>query len=449
MRRLALVPAAAALAAPCLAQDLFRIDVTPDDPGVLGVSAGDSSLPDLVESLLDTTGAFEPLTNQDFDATLRYAGVDDAIRFRLENNETRATLEFPSLGQTFVFDEADGDIQDQIEEFFKKDGAETLADFLKDMNRRSLVAVTDGNPLATTARSAWYKFGRFGIHSDMTLREKRAAAQPGAEAAMGVWRTNAQPADSDQPEPAPPEAPGPGAAGPGWFIPGSQTGLRARLDGRIGAISTDSGDATSASLAASGEWRFSRNVGLALSLPMSYHDVDGADVINAGLHLDIPIAIIVPTDSPDGFTWQITPGGLLAGSASIDMVAGGTFWGVGATNLFAYEHRGWTFSFATQFTHFDSIELTVDDYEFDPDLTQDVLINGAKVTAPLGDSAYAYGGLAYTDFLEEAAVDNYLTPMAGLGYRTPGGLDLRLGYEGDFGDGYEAHMLRVGLALPF
>jgi hypothetical protein len=170
-------------------------------------------------------------------------------------------------------------------------------------------------------------------------------------------------------------------------------------------------------------------VGVALSLPISYHEVEGADVINAGLHLDVPIAIILP-EGPDGFTWQLTPGALAAGAASIDMVAGGTLWGVGATSLLAYDYRGWSFAFATQYTHFESVELTVDEYEFDPDLSQDVLINGAKVTAPLGERGYAYGGVAHTMFLDEAAVDEYLTPMVGLGYRSGGGFDLRIGYCG-------------------
>src|SRR5690606_34158627 len=102
-----------------------------------------------------------------------------------------------------------------------------------------------------------------------------------------------------------------------------------------------------------------------------------------------------------------------------------------------------------QFTHYESIELSVDDYDFDPDLSQDVLINGARITAPIGDNAYAYGGLAYTRFLEDAAVEDYFTPMLGVGYRAGNGFDFRLGYEGDFGDGYTAHGARVGLAIPF
>jgi hypothetical protein len=435
---------AAAAATSAGAQELFQVEVTPDDPSVMGVTAGGSSLLDLTESLLDTAGVFAPLAGEDFGASLRYAGVDDAIRFRLESDGTRAELTFPSLGQTFVFDEADGDVEDQIEDFFKTDGSKTIAAFLKEMNRRSLVAVTDGNPLATTARNARYKFDRFGLHYDMTRREKRVAR---AEPAMGLWRQPADGAGGGQPE-APGPAPSTTRSSQGWIVSGSEDGLRARLDGRVSAVSTDAGDATSATLAASGELRFNRHFGLALSMPISYHEVEGADVINAGLHLDAPIAFVVP-QNPDGFTWQLTPGALVAGAASIDMVAGGTFWGLGATNLLAYEYRGWNFSFATQFTHFESIELSVDDYDFDPDLSQDVLINGGRVTAPIGDNGYAYGGLAYTRFLEDAAVEDYFTPMAGVGYRAGNGFDFRIGYEGDFGDGYESHALRVGLALPF
>jgi hypothetical protein len=439
----------ATAAASASAQDLFQVQVTPDDPSVMGVTAGSSSLLDLTESLLDTTGAFAPLAGEDFGASLRYAGVDDAIRFRLENNGTRAELTFPTLGETYIFDATDGDVEDQIEDFFKTDGGKTIAAFLKDMNRRSVVAVTDGNPLATTARNARYKFDRFGLHYDMTLREKRIAR---GEPAMGLWRQPEQTGGAGGAGEGQSETPGPapqsGRSSQGWIVSGSEDGMRVRLDGRVAMLDTDAGDGSSATLAASGEMRFNRHVGVALSLPLSYHEVEGADVINAGLHLDVPIAFIVPQE-PDGLTWQLTPGALVAGSASIDMVAGGTFWGLGATNLLAYEYRGWSFSFATQFTHYESIELSVDDYDFDPDLSQDVLINGGRVTAPIGDNAYAYAGLAYTKFLEDAAVEDYYTPMIGVGYRTGGGFDFRLGYEGDFGDGYEAHGVRVGLAMPF
>lgn len=440
---LAAATLATAASAPALAQDLFEVVVTPDDPTVMGITAGDSSLLDLTESLIDTSGAFASLAGEDFGASLRYAGVDDAIQFRLENNGTRAELTFPTLGETFVFDEADGDVETQIEDFFKTDGGKTIAAFLKDMNRRSVVAVTDGNPLSTTARNAHYKFNRFGAHYDMTRREKRIArGENGAPPAMGLWR---QPEGAGE---APGPAPSASRSSQGWIVSGSESGLRARIDGHIGIIDTDAGDGTTATLAASGELRFNRHLGVALSMPISYHEVEGADVINAGVHLDVPIAFIVP-QNPNGFTWQLTPGALVAGAASIDMVAGGTFWGLGATNLLSYEHNGWNFSFATQFTHYESIELSVDEYDFDPDLSQDVLINGGRVTAPIGDNAYAYGGLAYTRFLEDAAVEDYFTPAIGVGYRSGNGFDFRLGYEGDFGDGYTSHGARVGLAIPF
>ncbi|MFI4882746.1 MAG: hypothetical protein ACIAQU_09195 [Phycisphaerales bacterium JB064] len=453
--------------------DLFRVAVNPMDPGVQPLLVGGSSVPDLVEDLLDTQGDFARFDGIDFDASLRYAGVDDAITFSLSADGNTATLQF--LGRDdapLVFTaDATGDVEDQIVDFLEKEGSATVADFLKEINKRSLVAVTDGNPQATTAQMASYKYNRFGKHQDLTRLERQImrgeVVQP-ASPSPSAFRVRGQEQDAGmqsvgdttgfnqdggeqgvqagnrlQGENAPV-----GSASVQWFEPGSDKGLRIRFDAQAGIADADGLESTFVNLAGSFEYRVNRYWGVAASFPVSYYDVEGADVFTAGAHLDIPIRLI-QRDDGKGFTFQIAPGAMIAGSGSYEMVSGGLFWGVGGTALASYEMKDWLFSAAASYTHFDSISLELSEFEFDPALTQDYVRVGGKASYFVGDNAYIFGGASYSDFLDDASVDNYWSPTAGIGVRTRGGFNVRLAYEGDFGDDYEAHKVQLGVQLPF
>ncbi|MFI4916554.1 MAG: hypothetical protein ACIAS6_08630 [Phycisphaerales bacterium JB060] len=456
---------------PALGDDLFRVMVTADDPMVGSLSVGGSSVPDLVEDLLDTQNDFSMFDGEDFAASLRYAGVDDAISFTLSDDGDRATLQFLGRqGDPLVFTtDATGDVEDQIVEFLEKEGSATVADFLKEINQRSLVAVTDGNPQSTTARMASYKYDRFGKHQDLTRLERRIMrgeiVQPAA-ASPGVFRTTQQEQTGDMQavgdangfgqdgsqdpasDPMQMESAPVGSASMQWFQPGSDRGLRIRFDAQAGISDADGLETTFVNLAGSLEYRVNRFWGVAASFPISYYDVEGADVFTAGAHVDVPIRLIQQEDGK-GFTFQIAPGALIAGSGSYEMVSGGLFWGVGGTALASYEVGDWLFSGAASYTHFDSISLELSEFEFDPALTQDYFRVGGKASYHIGDNAYVFAGGSYSDFLDDAAVDNYYSPTAGLGFRTGGGFNIRLAYEGDFGDDYEAHKVQLGVQMPF
>lgn len=452
---------------PTLGDDLFRVMVTADDPMVGSLTVGGSSVPDLVEDLLDTQNAFSMFEGEGFGASLRYAGVDDAINFTLSEDGNRATLQFLGRqGEPLVFNTDDtGDVEDQIVKFLEKDGSATVADFLKEINKRSLVAVTDGNPQSTTAIMGTYKYNRFGKHQDLTRLERSImrgeVVQPAAPS-PGVFRAGYQDGDMQavgdtnmgqggtQNGQGEMESEGPpvGAAHVQWFKPGSDRGLRVRFDAQAGIADADGLESTFVNLSSSLEYRVNRFWGIAASFPISYYDVEGADVFTAGAHLDIPIRLIQQDDGK-GFTLQIAPGALIAGSGSYEMVSGGLFWGLGGTALASYEIDDWLFSGAVSYTHFESISLEVSDFEFDPDLTQDFVRVGGKASYHIGDNAYVFGGLSYSDFLDDAAVDNYFSPTAGFGFRAGGGFNVRLAYEGDFGDDYEAHKVQLGVQLPF
>ena len=87
-------------------------------------------------------------------------------------------------------------------------------------------------------------------------------------------------------------------------------------------------------------------------------------------------------------------------------------------------------------------------YDFDTELERLILRNGGKVAYHLGN-AFVEAGASVTNLLvNDAAVDVYGTPFAGAGIQF-GILRLRVGWESDFGEDFEAHIGRGEIALEF
>ena len=408
-------------------QNLFQFTVAPTGGGgPAPLTASGSSLWELTEDLIDTQGAFSGFSGVEFDSSLRYAGVDDAISISINAAGDSATLEFTALGsgaRTFTFSGAD--ISDQIEDFFKNGAEGELEAFMQEMAKRSLVFIVDGNPSATTARASRYRYNRFGLMDDLRPRHSPVIRRGTVEGYDGLSPQSVRVTDS------------------------VDTGkAMLRFDFSAGVIDTDVGNGSEVRFAVSNEFRFGERVALVVGLPFSYHEIEGSEVYNVAAHVDVPISFIRRTEM-DGWTWKVTPGLVAASSGSTDFIAGGLLWGVGVTNLIGYNLGQWAFSFISQYDAYKSIKITYDSYEFDPGISQNIMTNGVRVAYSLDDSWSLYGGLAYVNFLEDAAVDNYWSPALGARFRTGHGWEVNIGYEGDTGDGYDAHRLTGGVQWSF
>lgn len=385
--------------------DLFEVFV--DGPGPLDLLVGGSSLPDLINDLVNQQGAFAAFAGQAFTATITYAGVADAITITFDGVDT-ATLTFTILGPgatTFTF--GGPDLFAQIESFLQNNLAGQLGAFLEAINALSLVAVTDGTPLSTTARAAEFVFDRFALHNDLTAAEKRAAG--------------AQPHSS------------------GWQL---------RVDGYYEQIETDVGDGTSYAIVPSFELPFTDNVALAFMFPISYHEIEGAEVINIHANVALPITVLHPEPGmPVGL--RVTPFATFAAAGSVDMVAGSLLMGGGVNGVAQFELGDLTISLAGQFSFYESLALRYQGYEFDPGISQQILKGGIKLTYTLGDDWYIYGSVTETIFLDDAAIEDYLSPGAGISYRDRTGANLSVGYRGDTASGYDSHQLRMTLQFAF
>jgi len=408
--RIAVILAAVTLPThPAHAGDLWEILVTnTDGSGVPDQLVTGSSLPNLLENLVNASADFQAFAGVAFSADVSFAGIPNVINVTVDPGTMTGTLTFTILGasaQTFVFSGAD--LAGQIEQFIQDNLAGQITAFLQAINQLALIAVTDGTPLSTTALSADYVFDRFGLHADLTAWERRQF-------------------DAEE----------------------FKEGMRARIDTFYNTISTDVGNGNSFSIVPSLEWYLSKEVSIALQIPINYLDVEGSDVYNIHANLAVPIRIFSPSfDSPLGLT--ITPFATLAGAGSVDLVAGGLIGGGGVLGTVSLDFVNVRLSFSSQLSFHEGITMQYQEFSFDPGVSQQIWKNGLKGTANIGENFYIYGTAIYTQFLQNAAVDSWWSPGAGIGFRKADGSSISVGYSADIGDGYRGDQFRFVFQLPF
>ncbi len=388
--------------------DLFEIFVTGSAPDLL---VGGSSLPDLLINLMNSQGAFAGFAGVDFNASVTFLGIPDAITVTFDDMTGEATLEFTLLGplaQTFTFTGAN--LADQIEQFLQDQLNQQIQAFLAAINTLSAVAVTDGSPMSTTALSASYVYDRFGLHADLTAAQKMA-----------------EQADQDK-EP--------------------EYGFRGRVDVYYDTISTNIGSGNSIAFVPSLQYFLSDRVSVGLLFPIAYQEIGDAQILNVHANLAVPIYLIPPSDD-GGMSLRITPFGTLAGSGSVDLIAGGLIGGGGILSTVTFDLGELTISATSQLSFHEGITLRYEGFEFNPGVSQRIFKGGIKLTQTIGDNMFIYGAITYSSFLEPAAIDDYLSPAGGIGFRLENGLNFTIGYSGDIADDYESHQVQARFQLPF
>ena len=381
---------------------LVSVDGSPRDSG--------NNFIDLVDDMLSQSGNFADLaTTPNYTLEVDYLGVARAFRFDAQATGTTVTLTIPSTGfsRVFVGSSAD-DIQDQLEDFLKEDGANALADFLQEVNGRSPLAVLDGNPRSTTALLSRGAYDRFGFGAPRS----RAGYE---RANVAKW---------------------------GHFD------LQVEANG--GLVDVDGFDSlgvVDGALTLAGD--FKPGVGLSFSLIGQYRDFDGAEMFDAGLEIGVPVWILAASKASP-IRWVVTPFIQAGAGASIDLAAGGLMMGGGLVNSIAYNLGAFEFMMANEIVYYGGIPVNdIGGYEFDTELDRLILKNGGKVAYHLPGGTYLETGISFTHFLvNDAAIDFYATPFAGLGAQL-GILGLRVGWESDLGDDYVTQIGKGEITLTF
>jgi hypothetical protein len=407
------------------ADDLFVISGTSNGTPITPVGA--SNLIDLVNSAVNNQGQFTSLANTTAALSLNYGGIANAISVDKNPTNTFGTLTFVNKDgsrTTRTFDttapSANGcTLQQLIEDYLKKDGSSDLKSFFQAVNAQSVIAVSDGNPNSTTARMAdqtFDRFGRFNRQTAMTIQ---------------VEQHEEISADNELLE---------------------HPGFQLRVGGSAYSYKAGDFSGQSATLDSSFNWTFTTRVGLTLGTFIAYNTIEDADVYHLGLCLGVPIRPVLATPTQP-WTWQITPSFSVAGSASEDAAAGGVIYGAAFTSLLRWQiSNRFSLEMSNQAGFYDGRKLTFSSFEIDPGVSQQILKNGLEAQLTLGERGwYLYGGASYTNFLADAAVSNYVTPSAGIGWHKPDnhGTSFELGFLGDFGDNFTAYGARLSANFAF
>lgn len=390
----------AMLAAPALAPAADPFTLTAAG-GSTAISASSNNLVDLVGNLVETKDQFARLAGTSFNGSLRYGGLNNAVLFSENAAGTSATLTIPSTGFTKTFNASNENaLKHQVEDFFKKNGAQAYADFLDQVNQRTTIGVNDGNPLATTTLMADASFNRFGFQSPRF------------------------------------------DAGEGPRLGGFE------IDAAGGAVNTDDADGFYASLGVGNTFRLGDRIGLSLNLDSRYRDAEGAAVYQIVNTDALPIMLIAPDNRDHGLSWTLTPAFVIGFGGSWDLAAGGFPIGGQITSSLGYRAGGWTFVLANQYGYYGGLPITINDFRFDTRIDQQIVKNGVQIIRTFG-GGFVDAGVSYTNLLNDARIDNYFTPSVGVGFRFGTASGIRVGYHGDFASDFTTNGGDVQLFINF
>jgi len=378
--------------------DLFSLIATSSSTTARGAG---SNVIDLVKNLTNNADQFAALGGQSFTSTLNYAGIANAVKVNQSfdpQGHRIINLQVPSVGLNKTFNEANGNLTDQVRDFLKTGGLAALGEFQAVVNRESLAGIVDGNPLAATAMLTDAGYEQFALHRST----QNLLGEPYTVATSGHGETRL-------------------SADGGVFDAGGFTGTFV--------------DFTLAS-----EVNFNDRIGLAASAPVRWLDFHGANVFMGGLILGLPITIL-PGHGDRSLQWQITPAGHAAAVGSADFASGGILYGGQIDNSLSYNFGdGFSITLGTTAGYFHGADISVAGYDFDTKLNQWVFKNGVLLSKAW-DNFFIDGGASWTNFLRDAYTDGYLTPELGLGRRFGRGNNsgLRIGYTGHFGNHYNTN----------
>lgn len=388
------------------ADDLFKVAAKNELTSEV-LRAGNSNLEKLVKELLRTEGTFQALADSPYFAALNYAGVANAITFNVNTDGMVARLDLPSIKFNKRFTGRNRDeVEDKISDFLKKDGSDVLARFLKSMASQSLVAVTDGNPNSTTALSASNAYAS-SMDTAFTNEEKDAAENASASS------------------------------------------FGASFSGSIGSIDADGIKGSIYQFPIRTRYQINQRVGVNLDIPLSYIEIEGAEIYGAGVNLAVPIQI-VPASKKSPWHWQVTPFVAFDASASEDFGAGGMLLSGGLNSVVSYDFGPVILSMGNYFSAHEGIPFSYDEYNVDPGVSQQILKNGLKLDVPLGKRWIVDVYAIHTKFLADAAVEQYFTVGGSVGYRVANsGGYIRLGLYADVGDNYSSPHAFLGTGWKF
>jgi hypothetical protein len=362
------------------------------------INSSGSSLIGLVNRLTNTSDQFSPLANQNFSASLNYAGIPSAIEFQQSFNSSGnriITLKVPSVGVKQTFSSADGSLSSQIEHYLKRDGLAKLSAFQSVVGRSSPAGVVDGNPLAATALLEDAGYQEFALHPT--------------------------PFDFN---------------GKQFSTDGGRTVSRYWVDGGVLDAGGISGQYVNLTLAT--EFNFNDFIGLSFTSPLRFQTLKSADIFMGGEVVGLPLHILPAVGGP--ISWQVTPEVQGGAVGSQDLVSGGLLYGAQINSSLSLNLAGFIVTLADNAGYDHGENLDISGYHFDTQVNDWIFKNGLEISKSFGNFFIDASG-SWTDFARSAYVSGYFTPEIGVGFKfgRRDNCGFRLGYTGNFGDNYNTN----------
>ena len=391
------------------AADPFTVTVSSGGMhGPADLTVGGSNFLDLIDNIINAEGAFRDFEGFDFNANLNYLGVSDAIFLTLNPSGTEAFLEIPSIGHSEIFmGGSRAEVEQQVENWFEKEGSDVYADFLASIAKTSPVAVTDGNPTAATASSAETTFASLGFTpvDELVIDDTGVAASPN-HSGIGIGFNS------------------------GKFKAGDLTG----------SISN---------MAVPFRFKLSERMALAGSVPMTYMTLESAKVYGLGFNLALPYRARVMTKEKP-LNWRVTPVVGFNVRASADLASGAALFTYGAINSIDYRiNKKWILCMVNQLTGYQSLTVSYGDYDFDPNIDQLILKNGFRAVTKVSKRWILDGYFIDTRFLQDAAVEQFWTLGVSGQFKLTKNRNIQVGFNYDFGEDFSAWSLGLSSAWKF
>jgi hypothetical protein len=403
-----------ALASAARANSPFEVQAVSSSPA-FNHTQEYSSFPTLVADVITNHGNFSALASSNsFFADITFLGVSNALQVNFTDTGSpgptavSVTLSSPGVGNVvnLTFTGPDRpNVEEQIKDYFLKNGSTQVGNFLAAIAKQSAIAVTDGNPNSSTAQqsnSMFYGQG-FTPSADMPFETASAAAADAAGGSSGGSRFYGYGIGFNS----------------GQFTAGG-------IKGNVSDLSLPFG------------YRFTDRVSVAGNFGLNYVTISDAKIYGVGLNLGLPVRIeIMNKENP--WNWRVTPLVGISARGSKDLAGGGVIWMGGLTNTVDYRvNSKLIIGMVNQITTHQSVAVKYGSTKFDPKIDQQILKNGLRAVTPITSRLIGDVFVIETNFLQDAAVESFTTFGGSLSFRLTQKFNVTLGGNYDTGDKYKS-----------
>jgi hypothetical protein len=200
-----------------------------------------------------------------------------------------------------------------------------------------------------------------------------------------------------------------------------------------------------------GGFKINDRVRLNYEIPLQYVQVAGTSLFQAGLTLDLPMKVVVPSEDQP-WSWDLTPTAAFATSGSKEILGGAAL-----SNLVTYRWHGIAFTYGNYMSFFEGSRLTTNDAQFPGSVDQQIMKNGFRFDIPFAKSWIFEGYGIHTNFFQTAQISSYFTVGFELGHHFIWNFEgqnvdlgyLSLGFYSEFGNHYSSGHGQIGSAWRF